>query len=163
MPHSEQSLGQQQLLLLALGIVIVFLTVVVGIQAGEKNKDQHNVDQMVEDATHIALDAQAWKRQSSVFGDGESVGGWTGLDFEKLGYTVGEVGVHPGIDAQNYQYENRNGIYSINSSGTILIITGNSYSYDGDLWNTIFVRVKGVTPADIEVDCTFRYGSKTTC
>lgn len=54
-------MGQQQLLLLVLGIVIVGLAVVVGIQAFSENQKQANADQMVNDAIRIASDAQAWK------------------------------------------------------------------------------------------------------
>ena len=43
-------MGQQQLLLLVLGIVIVGLAVVVGIQAFSENQKQSNADMMVNDA-----------------------------------------------------------------------------------------------------------------
>ena len=54
-------MGQQQLLLLVLGIVIVGLAVVVGIQAFSENQKKANSDALVNDAIRIASDAQAWK------------------------------------------------------------------------------------------------------
>ena len=63
-------MGQQQLLLLVLGIVIVGLAVVVGIQAFSENQKQSNADMMVNDAIRIASDAQAWKLKPSAFGGG---------------------------------------------------------------------------------------------
>ena len=53
-------MGQQQLLLLVLGIVIVGLAVVVGIQAFGENQKKANTDAVVNDAIRIASDAQAW-------------------------------------------------------------------------------------------------------
>ena len=50
-------MGQQQLLLLVLGIVIVGLAVVVGIQAFSENQKKSNADALVNDAIRIASDA----------------------------------------------------------------------------------------------------------
>ncbi|MDA0875367.1 MAG: GspE/PulE family protein [Bacteroidetes bacterium] len=89
-------MGQQQLLLLVLGIVIVGLAVVVGIQAFSENQKQANADQMVNDAIRIASDAQAWKLKPGAFGGGASATNWTGLDFGQIGYAEGDQGLHPG-------------------------------------------------------------------
>ena len=51
-------MGQQQLLLLVLGIVIVGLAVVVGIQAFSENQKKSNADALVNDAIRIASYAQ---------------------------------------------------------------------------------------------------------
>ena len=53
-------MGQQQLLLLVLGIVIVGLAVVVGIQAFGENQRKANNDALINDGIRIASDAQAW-------------------------------------------------------------------------------------------------------
>ena len=52
-------MGQQQLLLLVLGIVIVGLAVVVGIQAFSENQQKANLDAMINDGVRIASDLQA--------------------------------------------------------------------------------------------------------
>ncbi len=64
-------MGQQQLLLLVLGIVIVGLAVVVGIQAFGENQKKSNQDAMVNDGIRIASDAQAWALKPAAFGGGE--------------------------------------------------------------------------------------------
>jgi len=142
-------MGQQQLLLLVLGIVIVGLAVVVGIQAFSENQKQANADQMVNDAIRIASDSQAWKLKPSAFGGGASASNWTGLDFGQMGYTVDEQGLHPGTDAEDDQYENLNAVYDLAASGTDLTITGTSFDAAGDAMNTVVVVIDGTTPADI--------------
>lgn len=142
-------MGQQQLLLLVLGIVIVGLAVVVGIQAFSENQKQANADQMVNDAIRIASDAQAWKLKPGAFGGGASATNWTGLNFGQIGYTEGDQGLHPGDDAEADQYENLNGVYDIALDAEELTITGTSYDAAGDELNTVVVVVDGTTPADI--------------
>lgn len=145
-------MGQQQLLLLVLGIVIVGLAVVVGIQAFSENQKQANADQMVNDAIRIASDAQAWKLKPSAFGGGASATDWTGLNYGQLGYTTGDQGLHPGDEAGDDDYENLNGVYEIDASGEDLVITGNSFDAGGDAMNTVVVTVAGTTPADITTE-----------
>ena len=142
-------MGQQQLLLLVLGIVIVGLAVVVGIQAFSENQKQANADQMVNDCIRIASDSQAWKLKPSAFGGGASASNWTGLNFGQMGYTVGDQGLHPGTAAEADQYENLNGVYDLASSGTTLTITANSYDPAGVGMNTVVVLVTGTTPGSI--------------
>lgn len=78
-------MGQQQLLLLVLGIVIVGLAVVVGISAFGENRKKASLDALVNDGVRIAADAQAWSLEPSAFGGGNGVP--TNLTFETLGYT----------------------------------------------------------------------------
>lgn len=142
-------MGQQQLLLLVLGIVIVGLAVVVGIQAFSENQKQANADQMVNDAIRIASDAQAWKLKPGAFGGGASASNWTGLDFGQIGYAVGDNGL-TAHTAESTDYENLNAAYALSASGATLTITGNSYEPDGTTaLNTVVVTVTGTTPSDI--------------
>lgn len=143
-------MGQQQLLLLVLGIVIVGLAVVVGIQAFSENQKQANADQMVNDAIRIASDAQAWKLKPSAFGGGASATNWDGLDFGQMGYAVGEQGLHPGDDAGDDDYENLNAIYTLDASDDeTLTITAQSYDGAGTALNAVVVEVTGTTPGSI--------------
>ena len=142
-------MGQQQLLLLVLGIVIVGLAVVVGIQAFSENQKQANADQMVNDAIRIASDAQAWKLKPGAFGGGASATNWTGLDFGQIGYAVGDNNL-TAHTAEATDYENLNAAYALSASGGTLTITGNSYEPDGTTaLNTVVVTVTGTTPGDI--------------
>jgi len=142
-------MGQQQLLLLVLGIVIVGLAVVVGIQAFSENQKQANADQMVNDSIRIASDAQAWKLKPSAFGGGASATNWTGLDFGQMGYAVGDEGLHTGTAAEADQYENLNAVYDLAASGTDLTVTATSFDAGGTALNTVVVVIDGTTPADI--------------
>jgi len=135
-------MGQQQLLLLVLGIVIVGLAVVVGIQAFSENQKKANADALVNDAIRIASDAQAWMLKPTAFGGGgnncASTSGcdWSDLDanFSQLGYaTSGNI------------YSNLNGEFELAATGD-LVITGSSLSNG----NQVVVTVTGTGPDNIQ-------------
>jgi hypothetical protein len=144
-------MGQQQLLLLVLGIVIVGLAVVVGIQAFSENQKKANADALVNDAIRIVSDAQAWKLKPSAFGGGASAANWTGLTFAQIGYKVGEntPSLHPGTAAEADQYENLNAVYDLAASGANLTITATSFDGGGVALNTVVVVATGTTPGSI--------------
>ena len=104
-------MGQQQLLLLVLGIVIVGLAVVVGIQAFGENQKKANADAMVNDAIRIASDAQAWTLKPTAFGGGN--GTTTGLDLAKLGYQT-----------TSGTYNNLNGAFTMTVGAAKITISG---------------------------------------
>ncbi len=150
-------MGQQQLLLLVLGIVIVGLAVVVGINAFGENQKRANADALVNDGLRIASDVQAWALKPQQFG---GAGGWeqadTDLDegtfFERaLGYT----------DTDGDDYTNVNGRFSIEGEGgddgAGILITGVNANQD----NLVFVRVCGVRSGEIftEIDYAAEDGS----
>lgn len=140
-------MGQQQLLLLVLGIVIVGLAVVAGIQAFSENQVKANADAMVNDALRIASDAQAWRLKPAAFGGGAgnvSTAPWTGLTFSQLGY-VSQAGSGSGDPAI---YNSVNGNFTLGISGTELTVTG-----DSD-YNTVTVVVNGTTPDNITTTIT---------
>ncbi len=144
-------MGQQQLLLLVLGIVIVGLAVVVGIQAFSENQKKANADALVNDAIRIASDAQAWMLKPTAFGGGGNSCGtgscaWDGpppLTFSQLGYAV-TGGV----------YTNLNGNFTLDvSGGSSLVIEGTNAAND----NQVTVTVIGTTPQDIATVVTTDY------
>ena len=141
-------MGQQQLLLLVLGIVIVGLAVVVGIQAFSENQKKANADAMVNDVIRIASDAQAWKLKPQAFGGGASVAdGFSGLTLQQLGYTVGDNAYTKGSGEGGF--ENLNGVYKI-VAGTSLVITGQSFGTSAtDIVNQVVATVTGTEPKDI--------------
>jgi hypothetical protein len=142
-------MGQQQLLLLVLGIVIVGLAVVVGIQAFSENQKKANADALVNHAIRISSDAQAWKLKPAAFGGGASATNWTGVTLLQLGYAVGNNTSTPGT-AEADQYENLNGIFDLSASGATLTVDANSYESDGTtVQNHIVVAVTGTEPSDI--------------
>ncbi len=142
-------MGQQQLLLLVLGIVIVGLAVVVGIQAFSENAKKANADALVNDAIRISSDLQAWKLKPTAFGGGAGETDWGTVDFDQIGYKTGNNTYNvPTADAD--QYENLNGIFDLALAGSNATITATSYSAGtSTVLNVIVVVVSGVTPADI--------------
>lgn len=133
-------MGQQQLLLLVLGIVIVGLAVVVGIQAFGENQQKANADAMVNDGVRIASDAQAWVLKPQAFGGGN--GSPSGLTLAALGYSVAE-----GDGDAGDSYTNLNGSYTIDATATSVTIRGeNTTNTNTSNNNKIVVAVYGATP-----------------
>ena len=137
-------MGQQQLLLLVLGIVVVGLAVVVGIQAFGENQKKSNSDAITNDVIRLASDAQAWALKPQAFGGGNGV--FTGVTLEKLSYTLATNG------ATATAYGNLNGGYSLavttagtaTTTGTITIIGCNTAQK-----NRVVATVTGTGPSNI--------------
>ena len=138
-------MGQQQLLLLVLGIVIVGLAVVVGIQAFGENQKKANADAMVNDGVRLASDAQAWALKPQAFGGGAG-------DFHKGAATTGALVTLADLGYSTSPYTNLNAQgtatgagYTITASGSGILITGINTSPA----NTVHVRACGTTPNSI--------------
>ena len=65
-------MGQQQLLLLVLGIVIVGLAVVAGINAFDENQQKSSEDALTNEAFRLASDAKAWYNKPEQYDGGGS-------------------------------------------------------------------------------------------
>jgi len=71
-------MGQQQLMLIVIGMVIVAITVVVGIWMMKVNAVEHNRDTLTSYLTHIAVLAQAYYHNpKEIGGGGRSFVGFT--------------------------------------------------------------------------------------
>ncbi len=79
-------MGQQQLLLLVLGIVIVGLAVTVGLSAFEEHTRKAQIDTYTEEAVRLASRALAWKASAEASGGGQNAYAMTGLTLTTLGY-----------------------------------------------------------------------------
>ena len=132
-------MGQQQLLLLVLGIVIVGLAVVVGIQAFSENQQKANLDAMVNDGVRIASDLQAWSLKPQAFGGPATGEDWTNAEFSDLGYELG------GNGCAATEYGNLNGCYTLNA-GVITAVGGPAADPNN---NRIRIDVTGTTPGAI--------------
>lgn len=78
-------MGQQQLLLLVLGVIIVGISVLAGIQIFEKSFRQHDADLLIDRSLMIAQSAVYWKAKADPFEGGNA--SYTGLEvagFQKL-------------------------------------------------------------------------------
>ena len=77
-------MGQQQLLLIVLGVIVVGIAVVVGINLFNANATAANRDGIISDLNNLsAMGQQFYKKPTSMGGGGNSFTGWTiptGLD-----------------------------------------------------------------------------------
>ena len=70
-------MGQQQLLLIVLGVIIVGIAIVVGINLFTANSSQTNRNGVIADLTNLASFAQQWYRKpTTVGGGGNTFTGW---------------------------------------------------------------------------------------
>ncbi|MDF1611316.1 hypothetical protein [Stygiobacter electus] len=71
-------MGQQQLLLIVLGVIIVGIAVVVGINVFTASSSQANRDAVIADLTNLASMAQQFYRKPTALGGGgNTFTGWT--------------------------------------------------------------------------------------
>jgi len=144
-------MGQQQLLLLVLGIVIVGLAVVVGIQAFSDNLVKSEADALTVDVARVASDLQAWAQKPVAFGGGGSSfqPNSVDVDFDNLGYPTGDQSLTtctPG----GTDYETPNGSISLAITGaTAATITAIGCATDGTTRNTVVATVSGLGAGDI--------------
>jgi len=121
-------MGQQQLLLIVLGVIVVGIAVVVGINLFNANAEEANKDGIVSDATNLgAMAQQFYKKPPSMGGGGNTFTGWNQLWVENTG-----------LDST------ANGTYAITGTAQSVLITGTPHAADYT-W-TVGTTV---TPADI--------------
>ena len=153
-------MGQQQLLLLVLGIVIVGLAVVVGIQAFSENQKKANADALTITGLRIASDAQAYLRKPPAFGgpppDGtgnrpQDFSTNTALTLSDLGYPTGAESCGTGTSKPATTYCTLDGDYDgvVNGSGEFVITATSATTSGGGDNNTVCVVVSGLTTNDI--------------
>jgi hypothetical protein len=71
-------MGQQQLLLVVLGVIVVAIAVVVGFNMFNSNAISSNRDSIVSDLNNLGTMAQEyWRRPSAMGGGDRSFTGWT--------------------------------------------------------------------------------------
>jgi len=90
-------MGQQQLLLIVVGVIIVGIAVAVGINMFTESAAQANFDAITSDMIRIASNAQQWYMKPSSMGGGGRT--FTGMTFSK-------VGCNPGNGNGTYAFEN---------------------------------------------------------
>jgi hypothetical protein len=90
-------MGQQQLLLIVLGVIVVGIAVVVGINLFNANATLANRDGVISDLNNLgAMAQQHYKKPTSMGGGGNTFTGWslanTGLDSTANGTYASTVG-----------------------------------------------------------------------
>ena len=124
-------MGQQQLLLIVLGVIIVGIAVVVGINVFTASSSQANRDAVISDLTNLAsLAQQFYRKPEALGGGGNSFTGWT------LPASLDTTG---------------NGNYSVTNNGTNVVIvgTGNEKGTNGttNVAVTMTVTSDGISTA----------------
>ena len=142
-------MGQQQLILLVLGIVIVGLAVTIGIQAFSENAKKANMDALVDDAIEFATSAQTWMLKPSIYAGGNNscltTCNWSTVTFTQLGF-----------NSSSGNYSNVNGQFVLDvSTSTEIIITGTNSDYG----NQVEVTVRGTNPTDVTATTDSNYSS----
>ena len=118
-------MGQQQLLLIILGVIVVGIAVAVGITMFQDNAGSSNRDAVASDLTNLASRAQQYyRRPSSVGGGGNTFSG----------LTMAELTVKP---------TNANGVYALLTGGsaTSVVITGTGVEKGNDAASAISMSV----------------------
>ena len=78
-------MGQQQLLLIVLGIIVVGVAILAGASAAEISFKQHDADALINRCLHIAQDAVNWKAKTDPFvGGSASYAGLASGGFDQL-------------------------------------------------------------------------------
>jgi len=106
-------MGQQQLLLIVLGVIVVGIAVVVGINLFNANAISANRDAVVSDLNNLgAMAQQYYKKPASMGGGANSFTGWTiptGLDSTANGtYTISTAGNNTSVVITGVGTENGN-------------------------------------------------------
>jgi hypothetical protein len=125
--------GQQQLLLIVLSVIIVGIAVVIGLGLFSEGADQANIDQVVQDVLNMGARAQQFYMKPEALGGG-------GRSFEDI--TIGDIGAE----------ENRNGdSYAISGAGADEVtITGTCSTATQADGETAVTVVATVTPVDVD-------------
>lgn len=149
------SVGQQQLVLLVLAVIIVGIAIVIGIRAFTENMVRENADVLAQDSITIASKAIVWKMTPENFG-GQQEGGckhdpscFNGLNFKKLGYS---------LKGNPFRWRNANGEFRIvdRKNGLGLEACNDKYR------NRVVVEFRGFEPDSIVV-VEWVVGTDTDC
>lgn len=136
-------MGQQQLLLLVLGVIIVGAATVVGLQAFAVNQKKANSDALLVTALRIASDAQRWLQTPQTFGGGMPLSGDRPDDFG--GVTVNLTDLGYDVNGSD-EYQTVDGNFTLDNGGTSILIEARSVSSSGggDDNNLVCVLVDGL-------------------
>ena len=113
-------MGQQQLILLVLGTIIVGVAIILGIRAFTENEAKSNADALMQDAVTVANEVQTWVKKPAPFGGAPDKTGtpWTAATMANVGH--------------NASYQTGNGTCSIAGG----VITCRSWETDAGIQPT---------------------------
>lgn len=118
-------MGQQQLLLIILGVIVVGIAVAVGITMFQDNAVSANRDAVVNDLVNLAARAQQFYRRPTSLGGGQN---------SFLGLNTNGISKLVNVPVGSSSWGNANGTYAISSavdSMVVILGTGNEIGNDG--------------------------------
>jgi len=116
-------MGQQQLLLIILGVIVVGIAVAVGITMFQDNAISANRDAVTNDLVNLSARAQQYYRRPTALGGGQ--GAFTGI-------VLGDLTSKP---------TNANGSYVLTSSTATQVVLNGTGTEDGDDGSPISVTM----------------------
>jgi len=125
-------MGQQQLLLIILGVIVVGIAILVGLSMAHAHRVQTYKDAMINDLSNIAADALAYKTRTATMGGG--FGGFNGYTIP-VKYASNGNGTYTVAASQNSVTVV--GTSSIDPANTITVVIDSdgrqtSWTYSGD-------------------------------
>ena len=136
-------MGQAQLLLIVLGVVLVGIAIIAGISAFEQNSRKGAQDAMMHDALRLASDIQAWVQKPSQFGGPSEYLAFDEVTFPAIGYTKN----HDGGDTDDDTYTSTNGTFELSAGDDGVDIVGTSTLFPDE---KVAVSVCGINAADVQ-------------
>ncbi len=136
-------MGQQQLLLLVFGIVVVGALVVMGAYAFNQGRTSNHRAMVFQEALQVVGDLQAWKQKPVVLGGGSRARGFRNVTFKTLEYRYTLL--------SNRVYKTEIGCYMLRTTGdephVELILSAPSCA-QSDFVSRVTVRGPG--PGDLD-------------
>jgi Tfp pilus assembly protein PilE len=129
-------MGQQQLLLIILGVIVVGIAVAVGITMFQDNAVSANRDAVVNDLVNLAARAQQFYRRPTSLGGGQN--SFAGLSTNGISKLVN-------VPSASTSWLNANGTYVVQSASDSMVTlegTGNEIGNDGSARVKVTMEVR---------------------
>ena len=120
-------MGQQQLLIIVMAVVVTMASVAMGMQAFAEGQKKANADALVDDALSVSADVQGWRLQPQPMGGGRGAS-LDDFNLTSLGYST-----------NGGEYDTRNGTFTAYESGGTIIVVGDNTDYE----NRVMVTING--------------------
>ena len=130
-------MGQQQLLLLVLGIVIVGLAVVAGINAFDENQQKSSEDALTNEAFRLASDAKAWYNKPEQYdGGGSDASNLSSIAWQDIGVQAGSIEGGDATDASG-QYDTPWGDVEMTQGNPLEFDLRTTQGYSTEVFGTV--------------------------
>lgn len=134
-------MGTQQLLLIVLGLIIIGIGIVVGINIFNSNAEQSVKDAITQDCMHITAAAQGYYRKPGMFGGGNN--SFSAIEISDCGMTSAN---DPNTGS------NINGTYVVEGIGDDFVVTARSRTNQDQV---VVVTCDMLQPAEDRVSVSY--------